>query len=157
MNKWNFIPNMLCGTMFYFEQLTKIKNSRGFSKGKEKEGKDEIHRNKERREKLDGLFSSTAENIQTNRFNTAEWMKNTAVNRGKNELWEMINCQAHLRYRLVWEKDGGCRGKETGWGESGVFCNVSVLGELKFPSVSAIINYTIMIIITTVVLGCREH
>lgn len=42
---------MLCGTVFYFEQLTKITSSRGFSKGKEKEGKDEINTETKRGEK----------------------------------------------------------------------------------------------------------
>lgn len=59
--------------MFYFEQLTKITSSRGFSKGKEKEGKDEINTETKSGEKnWMSFFSSTAENIQTNRFNTAE-------------------------------------------------------------------------------------
>lgn len=41
--------------MFYFEQLTKITSRRGFSKGKEKEGKDEINTGT-KREKLDEVF-----------------------------------------------------------------------------------------------------
>lgn len=122
----------------------------------------ETKRKRRRRKHRTGIFLSTAENIQTNRFNTAEWMKNTAVNSSGGKKWGVRNDKLSGTSAI----STGCeRGMEAAGGRKlaqerlGVFYFFSLMRQRreksKYSSFSITINYTFSaIVVAEIVSSC---